>query len=91
MSESSSGLVDRRCDEGIVASSRESGESVQQAGDVRRVESTVGARIRSLREDAGMTQGELAARVFVSRQTVINWEKGVRQNGLTGKYPAMIH
>ena len=67
MSESSSGLVDRRCDEGIVASS---------AGDVRRVESTVGARIRSLREDAGMTQGELAARVFVSRQTVINWEKG---------------
>ena len=75
MSESSSGLVDRRCDEGIVASSRESGESAQQAGDVRRVESTVGARIRSLREDAGMTQGELAARVFVSRQTVINWEK----------------
>ena len=37
------------------------------------VDSTVGARIRSLREDAGMTQGELAARVFVSRQTVINW------------------
>lgn len=38
--------------------------------------STVGARIRSLRENAGMPQGELASRVFVSRQTVINWEKG---------------
>lgn len=40
------------------------------------VESVVGARIRSLREAAGMTQGDLASRVFVSRQTVINWEKG---------------
>lgn len=40
------------------------------------VESAVGTRIRSLREDAGISQGELASRVFVSRQTVINWEKG---------------
>lgn len=40
------------------------------------VESVVGARIRSLREGVGMSQGELASRVFVSRQTVINWEKG---------------
>ncbi len=40
------------------------------------VETAVGARIRSLREAAGMSQGELASRVFVSRQTVINWEKG---------------
>lgn len=37
---------------------------------------TVGARIRSLREGAGMSRGDLASRVFVSRQTVINWEKG---------------
>lgn len=44
--------------------------------DARPADSTVGSRIRSLREAAGMTQGELAARVFVSRQTVINWEKG---------------
>lgn len=34
------------------------------------------SRIRGLRENASMTQGELASRVFVSRQTVINWEKG---------------
>ena len=40
------------------------------------VESAVGARIRSFREAVGMSQGELASRVFVSRQTVINWEKG---------------
>lgn len=40
------------------------------------IESAVGARIRCLREAAGMSQGELASRVFVSRQTVINWEKG---------------
>lgn len=40
------------------------------------VESAEGSRIRSLREVAGMSQGELASRVFVSRQTVINWEKG---------------
>lgn len=40
------------------------------------VESAVGSRIRSLREAIGMSQGELASRVFVSRQTVINWEKG---------------
>ena len=38
--------------------------------------STVGARIRALRDDAGMSQSDLASRVFVSRQTVINWEKG---------------
>lgn len=50
---------------------RESRQVVERSAD-----STVGTRIRSLREDAGMTQGELAARVFVSRQTVINWEKG---------------
>ena len=40
------------------------------------IESAVGARIRCLREAAGMSQGELASRVFVSRQTVINREKG---------------
>lgn len=54
---------------------RESRQVVERSAD-----STVGARIRSLREDAGMTQGELATRVFVSRQTVINWEKGVSQS-----------
>lgn len=38
--------------------------------------SPLAARIRSLREGAGMSQAHLAELVFVSRQTVINWEKG---------------
>ena len=36
----------------------------------------IGANIRLLRERAGMTQGELAHRVYVSRQTINNWEGG---------------
>lgn len=38
--------------------------------------SPLAARIRSLREGASMSQARLAELVFVSRQTVINWEKG---------------
>ncbi len=33
-------------------------------------------KVRSLRDDARMTQGELAAAVGVSRQTIIAMEKG---------------
>ena len=36
----------------------------------------IGARIRELREAAGISQTELARRVYVSRQTVGNWEAG---------------
>lgn len=50
----------------------------------------VGGRIRELRTERGMSQDDLAARVYVSRQTISSWENGVRQNGLTGKYPATI-
>lgn len=38
--------------------------------------SPLAMRIRSLREGASMSQARLAELVFVSRQTVINWEKG---------------
>lgn len=38
--------------------------------------SPLAKRIRSLREGAGMSQARLAELVLVSRQTVINWEKG---------------
>ena len=34
----------------------------------------ISARIRQLRQDAGMTQGELADRLHVTRQAVSNWE-----------------
>lgn len=34
----------------------------------------VGKRIRDERKGAGMSQDDLAARVYVSRQTISNWE-----------------
>lgn len=36
----------------------------------------IGVRIRACRERAGMTQGELAAAAFVTRQSMGNWENG---------------
>lgn len=39
---------------------------------------TLGANIRAKREQRGMTQQELASRLFVSRQTVSRWESGSR-------------
>lgn len=39
---------------------------------------TLGANIRAKREEKGMTQQELAAKLFVSRQTVSRWESGSR-------------
>lgn len=36
----------------------------------------IGARIRAQREALGLSQAELARRVYVSRQTVGNWESG---------------
>jgi|GEM_PF-422492 len=38
----------------------------------------VGARIRELREDSGLTQAELAKELSVKRETVNQWENGVR-------------
>lgn len=40
------------------------------------VAAKIGARIRLFREQAGMTQAQLAAAAFVTRQTVGNWEGG---------------
>ena len=34
----------------------------------------VGGRIRELRAERGMSQDDLAARVYVSRQTISSWE-----------------
>lgn len=36
----------------------------------------IGSRIRECREAAGISQGDLAKRAFVARQTVNNWETG---------------
>ena len=51
----------------------------------------VGSSIKELRLARGLTQEELADTLYVSRQTISHWESGVRQNGLTGFCPAMIH
>ncbi len=39
---------------------------------------TLGEMIKAKREASGMTQQELASRLFVSRQTVCRWENGTR-------------
>lgn len=36
----------------------------------------VGKRIKDLRAEAHMSQDDLAARVYVSRQTISSWENG---------------
>ena len=51
----------------------------------------VGNQIRERRQALGISQEELAQRLYVSRVTVSHWETGVRQNGLTGFHPATIH
>lgn len=46
------------------------------AEELRSARKVVGERVRERREAAGLTQAELARRVYVSRQTVNNWETG---------------
>lgn len=38
----------------------------------------IGARIKALREKHGMTQTQLAKKLFISRETVNMWERGAR-------------
>ena len=46
------------------------------AEELQSARKVVGERVREWREAAGLTQAELARRVYVSRQTVNNWETG---------------
>lgn len=46
------------------------------AEELQSARQVVGGRVRDRREAAGLTQAELARRVYVSRQTVNNWETG---------------
>lgn len=39
----------------------------------------IGRQIRKYRQELNMSQEELADHVFVTRQTVSNWENGVSQ------------
>lgn len=43
---------------------------------------TLGGNIRALRKAQGLTQGQLAEKLFVTRQTISNWETGVSQPGV---------
>ncbi|WEV75301.1 helix-turn-helix transcriptional regulator [Bifidobacterium sp. ESL0800] len=45
-------------------------------GGVMAVEMRLGGQIREHREAMGLSQDDLAGRIFVSRQTVSNWETG---------------
>lgn len=51
----------------------------------------LGSHIKEHRTELGLSQDDLAERIYVSRQTISNWECGVRQNSLTGFHPATIH
>ena len=42
--------------------------------------STIGQRIRSLRESRGLSQKELADQIGVSQGSIGNWEAGIRTN-----------
>jgi len=45
-------------------------------------EKKFGQRVKEARHRAGLTQQEVAGEMFVTQNTVLNWEKGSRQPGL---------
>ena len=48
-------------------------QTTERTNDQATAQRIIGARIREFREAAGLSQAELARRVYVSRQTVGNW------------------
>lgn len=50
----------------------------------------IGRTIARERRHKGVTQEALASHLGVSKAAVSKWELGVRQNDLTGFYPATI-
>ena len=55
---------------------------------------SLGEKIRQARREKGLTQEQLAQTLFVSRQTVSNWENGVSHSyRYHTKYdePTLIH
>lgn len=51
----------------------------------------IAASIVRARKSRSMTQEDVARHLGVTKAAVSKWELGVRQNGLTGFCPAMIH
>lgn len=50
----------------------------------------VGNQIRERRQQLGLSQEELAQRLYVTRVTVSHWETGGRENALQPAVPAPI-
>lgn len=65
------------------------GEDAREAAG-ERMRMDIGNQIREHRQRLELSQDELAQKLYVSRITVSHWETGVRQNDLTGFYPATI-
>ena len=40
----------------------------------------LGSQIRKRRQDMGLSQNELAERIYATRQSVSNWENGVSRS-----------
>lgn len=53
----------------------QTGDTARKGGGIMEV----GAQIRKYRMDRNLSQEELAERVYVTRQTVSNWETGLSQ------------
>lgn len=61
-----------------VVNTQNMGASTEYTGDSRQA---VGARIKALREERGLTQGQLAERIGAAEVTVGTWERGISMPG----------
>lgn len=51
----------------------------------------LGSHIKEHRKELGLSQDDLAERIYVSRQTISNWECGNSTAGVSWANPQAIH